>query len=193
MALRGWRQRARDYADITNVGPIVRRYFVIGAFDGALTILGVVIGAFVANADRGVIIGASLAAGIGLAVSSAVGAYEAERVEKKLDQYTLERAMLTKMSEEHRDAFRYAAVLSAFVHGIAPLFAAILPVVPFLFLDLVQATVTAIVVTLVILFVIGAYLGRLVRDRFFVTGLRFVAAGVATTVVLWWLFGRGVA
>lgn len=185
MAIRGWRQRVRDYADITNVGPIVRRYFVIGAFDGALTILGVVIGASVANAGSKVIIGASVAAGIGLAVSSTVGAYEAERVEKKLDQYTLERAMLTKMSEEHRDAFRFAAVVSALVHGIAPLIAGILPVVPFLFFDIATATVGAIVITLAILFTVGTYLGRLVRDRLFVTGLRFVAAGVATAVLLW--------
>ncbi|MGQ0798276.1 MAG: VIT1/CCC1 transporter family protein [Methanobacteriota archaeon] len=189
MALRGWRQRVRDYADITNVGPIVRRYFVIGAFDGALTILGVIIGAFVVGAESHEIFAASVAAGIGLSVSSAVGAYEAERVEKKLDQYTLERAMLTKMSEEHRDAFRFAAVASALVHGIAPLFAALLPVIPFLFFDMGTATAVSILVTLALLFVIGTYLGRLVRDRFFLTGLRFVAAGAGTAVLLWLLLG----
>ncbi len=190
MAWSRWRQRVRDYADITNVGPIIRRYFVIGAFDGALTILGVVIGAFVAGAseaDKPLVLAASLSAGIGLAISSAVGAYEAERVEKKLDQYTIERAMLTKMSEEHRDAFRFAAVLSALVHGIAPLIAAIVPIVPFYFLDVRSATVAAITVTLLLLFIIGTYLGRLVRDRFFLTGLRFVAAGLGTAVLLWLL------
>ena len=185
MGIRRWRQRVRDYADITNVGPIVRRYFVIGAFDGALTILGVIIGASVAGAETHEIHAASFAAAIGLAVSSGVGAYEAERVEKKLDQYTLERAMLTKMSEEHRDAFRFAAVVSALVHAAAPLVAALLPVLPFLFLDRGSATVAAIVVTLVLLFTIGTYLGRLVRDRFFLTGLRFVAAGAGTAILLW--------
>lgn len=187
MAPGRWRQRIRDYADITNIGPIVRRYFVIGAFDGALTILGVIIGASVQGASRGLIVIASVSAGIGLAVSSAVGAFEAERVEKKLDQYTLERAMLSKMSEEHREAFRFAAFASALVHGIAPLFAAIMPVLPYLFLDIGPATVASITVTFAILFSIGAYLGRLVRDRFFQTGFRFVAAGLATAVLLWLL------
>lgn len=185
-----WRQRWRDYADITDIGPILRRYFVIGAFDGALTILGVVIGAFIAGATeahKALIVVASLSAGIGLAVSSSVGAFEAERVEKKLDQYTLERAMLAKMSEEHRDAFRFAAIVSALVHGVSPLVAAILPVVPFFFLDIGPATATAIFITLAILFIIGAYLGRLVRERFFITALRFVAAGVVTALVLWFL------
>src|SRR3990170_2616061 len=179
MDIHAWRRRIRDYSDITNLGPIIRRYFVIGAFDGALTILGIIIGASVAGVTeetKYVILFASVSAAIGLAVSSTVGAYEAERVESKLDQRTIERAMLSKISEEHRDAFRFAAFLSAFVHGIAPLIAAVLPLVPFMLLPIREATVASIVVTMVFLFGIGAYLGRLVRERFFYTGLRFVAA-----------------
>src|SRR5438034_6214273 len=86
MDLRAWRRRIREYDEITNVGPIVRRYFVIGAFDGALTILGIIIGTVAVAADeshKAIILSASIGAGIALAVSSAVGAYEAERVEKK--------------------------------------------------------------------------------------------------------------
>jgi len=187
MGLRAWQKRIRDYNEITNVGPIVRRYFVIGAFDGALTILGIVVGAFAVGAGeetRHLVIIASISAAIGLAVSSAVGAYEAERVEKKLDQRTLERAMLSKMSEEHRDAFRFAAFLSSFVHGAAPLVAALLPLLPFAFLSVADATIAAIAVTMAFLFAIGAYLGTLVRERFLYTGLRFVAAGLGTAIVI---------
>jgi len=185
MVLRTWRQKVKDYNEITNVWPIVRRYFVIGAFDGALTILGLVVGAFVAGATAFLIVAASLSAGIGLSVSSAVGAYEAERVEKKLDQWTIERAMLVRMSEEHREAYRFAAILSAFVHGIAPLIAAILPVLPFLYFEIGPATVFAILITAVMLFIMGSYLGALVHERFYLTGLRFVAAGLGTALLLW--------
>src|SRR3990170_1738609 len=120
MDIHAWRRRIRDYSDITNLGPIIRRYFVIGAFVAGVT-----------EETKYVILFASVSAAIGLAVSSTVGAYEAERVESKLDQRTIERAMLSKISEEHRDAFRFAAFLSAFVHGIAPLIAALLPLLPF--------------------------------------------------------------
>ncbi len=188
MDLQAWRQRVREYSEITNLGPIVRRYFVIGAFDGALTVLAIIIGAKVAGAGEShktLILATSLAAGIGLAVSSAVGAYEAERVEKKLDQWTIERAMLAKMSEEHREAYRFAAILSALVHGVAPLIAAVLPVIPFFFLGFNEATLAAILITTALLFVIGAYLGSLVRERFLLTGLRFVAAGLGTALLLW--------
>lgn len=187
-----WRQRVKEYSEITDLGPIARRYFVIGAFDGALTILGIIVGAAASgagDAERALVLTASISAAIALAVSSAVGAFEAERVEKKLDIGTLERAMLTRLSEEHRGAFRFAAYASALVHGVAPMIAALPPVVPFLLLPFQEAVPAAVVVTLVFLFAMGAYLGNIVRERIVYTGLRFVAAGIVTAAVLWLLRG----
>jgi len=187
-----WRQRIREYSEITDLGPIARRYFVIGAFDGALTILGIIVGAGAAgvgDAEKTIVLTASVSAAIALAVSSAVGAFEAERVEKKLDIRSLERAMLSRLSEEHRGAFRFAAYTSAFVHGVAPLIAAVPPIVPFLLLPFREAIPVAVVLTLAFLFAMGAYLGSLVRERIVYTGLRFIAAGLATAAVLWLLRG----
>jgi predicted membrane protein (TIGR00267 family) len=195
MDLRAWRRRLREYDEITNVGPIIRRYFVIGAFDGALTVLGIIIGASAFGTleeHKALVLSASFGAAIALAVSSAVGAYEAERVEKKLDIRTIERAMLARLSEEHREAFQFAAILSAIVHGIAPLIAGLLPIIPFVFLDARTATVVAVAITLVILFLLGVYLGNLVRERVLVTGLRFAAAGIGTAAILWLLGARPV-
>ncbi len=190
-----WRQRIREYSEITDLGPIARRYFVIGAFDGALTILGIVVGAAASGAgesEKPLVLTAALSAAIALAVSSAVGAFEAERVEQKLDISSLERAMLTRLSEEHRGAFRFAAYASALVHGVAPLVAALPPVLPFLVLPFGTATVVALGLTLAFLFAMGTYLGSLVRERALVTGLRFIAAGFATALILWLLKGGAV-
>src|SRR5439155_1000843 len=121
MDLRAWRRRLREYDEITNVGPIIRRYFVIGAFDGALTVLGIIIGASAFGTleeHKALVLSASFGAAIALAVSSAVGAYEAERVEKKLDIRTIERAMLARLREEHREAFQFAAILSVIGVGV---------------------------------------------------------------------------
>jgi len=158
MDFRAWRRRLREYDEITNVGPIIRRYFVIGAFDGALTVLGIIIGSSAfgdLESHKGLVVSASFGAAIALSVSSAVGAYEAERVEKKLDIRTIERAMLARLSEEHREAFQFAAILSALVHGIAPLIAGLLPIIPFVFLEARTATVVAVAITLGILFLLG--------------------------------------
>ena len=42
-------EKLRRYIRISEVAPISRRYFIMNAFDGATTILGIVIGAYVAE------------------------------------------------------------------------------------------------------------------------------------------------
>jgi len=116
MGYREWRERIRQYGEIAEYGPICRRYFVLGSFDGALTILGLVLGAFFAGAGKEAvpfIAAAGVSAAIALAISSIAGAYEVERVEKKLDRQQMERALLAKVGNEHREAYRFAARVSA--------------------------------------------------------------------------------
>lgn len=176
--------------ELTKSASIARRYFVIGAFDGALTILGVIIGAYVAEANvhpelaRQLIIGAGVAGGIALAVSSAVGAYEAERVEHILLHKHLEHAMLSTVDGHRREAMTVSILVSAIVHGVAPLLAAIVPLIPFFFLPLDEAVVVGIVVTMIFLFGLGAFLGNLIKETFIYTGLRFVIAGLGTAIIL---------
>jgi len=183
-------KRLRSHITLTKSGAIARRYFVIGAFDGALTILGVILGAYVAEGHqhpelaRELIVGAGLAGGIALAVSSAVGAYEAERVEHMLSHHQLERAMLRPVEGTRKEAIRVSISVSAVAHGIAPLLAAFVPLVPFFFLSLDMAVLVAMTMTLAFLFALGAYLGSLIREMIVYTGLRFVIAGLATAVVL---------
>jgi len=184
------RTKLKEYGEITKLGPILRRYFIIGAFDGALTVLGIILGAAVAGAGeehRGLVVALSFSAAIALSMSSLVGAYEAERVERKINQNTLERAMLADLGETHKDAFTFASLASAAVHGVAPLIAALVPVVPFLFIPFVDAVWISIVITLALLFAMGAYMGRMAKEHFLFSGLRFVAAGLVTAIILWLL------
>ncbi|MCJ2670530.1 MAG: VIT1/CCC1 transporter family protein [Candidatus Thermoplasmatota archaeon] len=188
MSLGRLRQRIRDTSEITDLASTSRRYFVLGAFDGTLIVLGVVLGAYaagVASEHMEIILFAGLSAAVALSVSSAVGAYEAERVEKLLSRASIERALLTDVSEEQAEVFRFATLLSALVHAAAPLIAATVPLLPFIIIpDLGMAVLTSVVMTLSVLFILGAYLGNLVKERVFMTGMRFVLAGLATAVIL---------
>jgi len=183
-------RKLKFHFELTKSGTIARRYFVIGAFDGALTILGVILGAYVAESAldpsvaKQLILAAGLAGGIALAVSSAVGAYEAERVEHLLSHMCLERAMLTTVEGDRKEAMTVSAAVSAFVHGIAPMLAAFVPLVPFFFMSLDEAVITGTIITLAFLFCLGAYLGSLIKEMIVYTGLRFVIAGLATAIVL---------
>src|SRR3989442_1992344 len=98
MDLGPWRRRIGEYDEITNVGPIIRRYFVIGAFDGALTGLGIIIGAYAVGAaetHKALILSASIGAAGALPVSIPIGAYEPQPVQKKLVILTIGQTMLT--------------------------------------------------------------------------------------------------
>jgi predicted membrane protein (TIGR00267 family) len=189
-------EKLRYLVELTKSGAIARRYFVIGAFDGALTILGVIIGAYVAEASvhpelaKQLIIGAGISGGVALAVSSAVGAYEAERVEHIVTHKHLEQAMLSTVEGTRRDAIQVSIIISAITHGIAPLVAAVVPLVPFFFMPLDEAVITGIVVTMAFLFALGGFLGNMIKERFYYTGLRFVIAGLATAIVLIMLGGH---
>lgn len=182
--------KLRAHVTLTKSGAIARRYFVIGAFDGALTILGVILGAYVAEGHahpdlaRQLILGAGLAGGVALAVSSAVGAYEAERVEHLLSHMQLEKAMLMHVAGDRKDAIQVSISVSAIAHGVAPLLAAFVPLIPFFLMPLDQAVMVAIGLTLAFLFALGAYLGSLIREMILYTGLRFVIAGLATAIIL---------
>lgn len=185
------RSRMKMAVEMHDLLPIARRYFVIGAFDGALTIMGVILGAYAAGAlTKNLVLVAGSATGIALAVSSAVGAYEAERIESTIQHKEIERAMLSHVEGTRKESAKIGNLASAFVHGIAPLIAALIPLIPFFFMPELDAMVVAIIITIAFLFVMGAYLGSLMKEMIFYTGLRFVAAGLITAIIVFLLHGE---
>jgi predicted membrane protein (TIGR00267 family) len=185
------RSRVKMAVEMHDLLPIARRYFVIGAFDGALTIMGVILGAYAAGElTKNLVLVAGSATGIALSVSSAVGAYEAERIESVIQHRGLERAMLSTVEGTRKESAKIGNLASAFVHGIAPLIAALIPLIPFFFMPELDAMVVAIVITIAFLFVMGSYLGSLIKEMIFYTGLRFVAAGLITAIIVFLLHGE---
>ena len=76
-------ERGRFLLHITGTHGIVRRYFVVNGFDGALTMLGLIMGFLVSGpASLGVIISACLGAAIALGVSGVSSAYVSEVAER---------------------------------------------------------------------------------------------------------------
>jgi predicted membrane protein (TIGR00267 family) len=176
------------------VGPdvesISRRYFILGAFDGALTILGVILGAAASGSlTKQIVMSAGIGGGIALAISSAVGAYEAERIENKLNGGDASRMAAKVEHKWPKTQYWTATLIPAAVHGIAPLVAAIIPVMPFLVFDIAPAAMISIALTMAFLFVMGLYLGSLTEGRRLVAGLRFVLIGIVTAVIVVFLFG----
>jgi len=186
--IKGWVKKYREYAKLTDMASISRRYFVIGSFDGALTILGVILGSL-HSLSRELVITAGVAGGVALGVSSIVGAYEAERVENKLEHMELEGAMLTKVRGTHEKALRFTTIIGSMVHGVSPMIAALIPVIPFLFLEVHTALIVSISITLCFLFIMGAYMGSLIKENIVYSGLRFILAGLITAALTYFIGG----
>ena len=188
-------KKLREYGELTDLGSLSRRYFVIGTFDGALTILALVIGAYAGSVAHvqepelieklgQVIFTTGLAMGIGLGISSFFGAYESERIERRIELKKLEKQMLTKMKGTiYDDAAKFAVLWSSFVHGISPMIAAWIPIIPFLIMDVHRAIIVSITISLFILFATGMYLGKVAKRSMMMSGLRFLVIGIITAII----------
>jgi predicted membrane protein (TIGR00267 family) len=80
-------------------------------------------------------------------------------------------------------------LIPALVHGVAPLIAAAVPVIPFLIFEVNTAAVTSVTITLSFLFLMGLYLGSVAKERMIFTGIRFMLIGIVTSILIVFLFG----
>jgi len=105
---------------------------VVNGFDGALTMLGLIMGFYVSDrVDLAVVITSCLAAALALGMSRISSAYISEAAERRRDLAQLEKAMGTSLNESHHArAATWIPWLVALVNGIAPLLIALIIIVP---------------------------------------------------------------
>jgi predicted membrane protein (TIGR00267 family) len=193
--LRVHAEKLRHYHEVADVGEIARRYFAMNAFDGVLTAVGVLAGAYIGGVDSArAVITVVVTTAVGMGVSGFYGSYMVERAERDRDMRELEESTLTSLRDTTiAAASRYATVVIAFVDGASPFAAAIVAVIPFLFvgaLGMHGAFYASMGVALVELFALGAFLGRISRDRLWLSGLKLVIAGLVA-LALGLLLGGG--
>ena len=176
-------QQIKFILRITRSHDIVRRYFVVNGFDGALTMLGLIIGfLFSSRTELSVIMNVCVGAAIALGMSGMSSAYVSEYAERKHDLDQLEKAMISDLQESaHGDAARGVPLLIALVNGLAPLVISFLILTP-LFLALngiplpASPLYLAIFVALLLIFLLGVFLGR-------VAGISWLRSGTQTLIV----------
>jgi predicted membrane protein (TIGR00267 family) len=178
------------YIQITEMGPIARRYFVKNGFDGSMTMLGIIVGAWVVQVtEPEIIVTAGLGACLAMGISGISGAYMTERAERKRDLKNLETAMMTKLNDSViNDATTFVSFYAALVDGGSPILTALISLSPFFLLlhniiPVQNAYIYSLAVTLVTLFMLGIYLGKIAKENALLYGFQTVAAGVATVVI----------
>jgi predicted membrane protein (TIGR00267 family) len=174
----------RTYLRVSQAYKIARRLFVMNAFDGILTIMGVVIGAhFSGLTNPDIVIKAGVGGSIALGISGMSSAYLAERAERRRDLKKLEAAMLIDLKKsQFARASEFATIVVALVNGISPAIGAIL-VLPYLFvprIDIETAFLASLGLGLGCLFVLGLFLARISHERMIVSGMRMILVGLLT-------------
>jgi predicted membrane protein (TIGR00267 family) len=183
----------REYDKLANISEIARRYFAMNAFDGVLTIIGVLMGNFVAGvSDARIVLSTGLATCVAMGISGLWGAYLTESAERKRDLDELSRFTLTDLTDTRIGrASRAAIVIVAIVDGLSPFMAALVVLLPFFlagnFEDLTWAYYTSLGLALLTLFSLGLFLGRISHGRMIVYGFKTVLAGVVSIVISFFL------
>jgi predicted membrane protein (TIGR00267 family) len=183
----------REYDKLANISEIARRYFAMNAFDGVLTIIGVLMGNFVAGVDDArIVLSTGLATSVAMGVSGLWGAYLTESAERKRDLDELNRVTLTDLTNTRIGrASRAAIFIVAIVDGLSPFMAALIVLIPFIMAgnseDLTWAYYTSLGLALLTLFTLGLFLGRISQGKMLVYGLKTVLAGVVSIVISFFL------
>ena len=176
-------RRANFLLEITSSHDIVRRYFVVNGFDGALTMLGLIMGFSISSpTNLNVIISACLGAAVALGVSGVSSAYVSESAERKRALAQLEDAMVSDLqSSAHGEAARWVPMLIALVNGSAPLLISLLIIMPlWMASNGIPLPLTplgsSIAICLSIIFMLGVFLGR-------IAGISLVRSGLQTILI----------
>ncbi|MFX1579036.1 MAG: hypothetical protein ACFFBJ_05270, partial [Promethearchaeota archaeon] len=127
-------QRVMRALELTKGVEIARRYLAMNAFDGALTMLGLILGGLItinpanlpdAMLQFNAILLAAAGTSIAMAISGFSGSYLTESAERDREVDELGKAMLSDMSETmYANATRTTSVVVALVDGSSPAIAA---------------------------------------------------------------------
>lgn len=185
-ALKRHAERFRYYNKITGMSKIIRRYFVMNSFDGALTIFGLLLGSFVAGVKDPLLI-ESIGFGTAIAIgfSGLAGALFTERAERIREVKKMEKALHRKLDNtDYKKAYDFASMVTAFVDGVSPMLVAFVLLLPFFLMPIADAYYLSFGMALAIFFLLGAFLGKIARESLVAMGLKFLAAGILCMVVI---------
>ena len=186
-AIRDGLDSVSTYLRVTGAQKIIRRYFAMNAFDGAMTSLGVVMGSWLSGiATPSSVISVILTSGVAMMVSGFSGTYMTESAERNHSLNELEDAMLVDLDDTiYGKAGRFVSIFAAIVDGSAPFLASIPAVIPFLLPVMAIQTmfIASSVASLLTLFALGIYLGTISGENIFYSGAKMVISGIAVAII----------
>ena len=192
-------QRVMRALELTKGVEIARRYLAMNAFDGALTMLGLILGGLItinpalpddASLQFNAILLAAAGTSIAMAISGFSGSYLTETAERDREVEEIGKAMLSDMSDSmYAKATRTTSVVVALVDGASPAVAAFIIIIPLFFvpggyLGYRMAFYLAIAICMALLFSLGLFLGAVSKKNMWSYGIRTLFAGIMTAILM---------
>jgi len=182
-------EEIQTYNQIVGISEIARRYFAMNAFDGVLTTIGVLVGNYLAGVrDLSIPIQIGIATSIAMGISGLWGAYLTESAERQRELTDLEKISLIDQSETSIGrASRFAVIVVSVVDGLAPALAAFIVLIP-LFLgpwinNPILSYGLAGGIALLLLFVLGFFLGKVSEKSLIGYGFKTLLAGILAIAI----------
>lgn len=164
---------------------ILRRYFVMNGFDGALTALGIIIASIIIKSTEAKTL---LFLGIGASISMGVSgfwiAYLTERAERTKERKELEKDMVTELNDTiFTKANFWTSLIIAAVDGISPFMFSMISISPFLFvvpewITMTTGYIIAISLVGVEVIILGVFLGAISKENRFIYALKIIPAAL---------------
>ena len=179
----------REYERIAGFSKIARRALANNAFDGVLTMIGVLMGNYLGHVrDAAIVIRIGIATSVSIGISGLWGAYLAESAERGRELAELEKISLTDLGDTKIGrASRVAVIVVSLVDGLSPLVASMIVLLPFFFAAFVGNVLVCYLLSMIVamigLFGLGMFLGQISGRSLVGYGLRTVIAGVVAIVV----------
>jgi len=156
--------------------------FANNSFDGILTIMGILLGAYYAKIDNAmVIIKTGLGASIAMGVSGAWGAYYTEKAERKKKLHDMEKMLLKDMKNTKVEkSEKFAIKIITAIDGLSPFLSSLVVIIPFFFINgnLMPAYIASMLIAFTLLGLLGAFLGKISKDNIPKVVFRMVIAGI---------------
>ena len=179
--------KLRKMLRISDSEGIVRRYFVVNGFDGALAMVGLLAG-FSASEEvpLSIVITSCLATALALGMSGVSSAYVSESAERRRSLNELEQAMVSRLPDsDQAHAVSWVPWLVALVNGTAPMLIALLIIAPLWLAEgglelYFEPLWVAGGVAFVIIFLLGVFLGGVGGTFWLWSGLRSLGVALLT-------------
>lgn len=151
------------------------REMTFGVEDGLISILGLVAGVTGANVNNYFIILAGVAGMIPAAISMSAGVYLSNKSQKEY--------LETRYKKKKLRGIVGNPLYDALVIGVSFIIAGWIPIFPYLLFEKITALYTAIILTVIALFIYGVYKTKYTKKNWFRSGLEMVVVSLFAALV----------